>query len=57
MALSAAVLELAPLVGAFSVACNALHGFQPQIRELLTAHGQPAEKFVSMTAATAAHRF
>ena len=54
-ALSAAVLELAPLVAAFSVACNALHGFEPQIRKLLTTHSQPADKFVSMTAATTAH--
>jgi hypothetical protein len=54
-ALSAAVTELAPLVTSFSVACNALHGYESKIRDLLVANAQPADKFVSMTAATAAH--
>ena len=40
-ALSAAVLELAPLVSCFSVACNSLHGYEPDIRALLAAHGHP----------------
>ena len=40
-ALSAAVLELAPLVACFSVACNSLHGYEPDIRALLAAHGHP----------------
>jgi hypothetical protein len=54
-ALSAAVAELAPLVACFSVACNALHGHESKIRTLLVRNGQPAERFVSMTAATAVH--
>jgi hypothetical protein len=54
-ALSAAVTELAPLVTCFSVACNALHGYESKIRTLLVANAQPAEKFVSMTTATTAH--
>eukprot|EP01043_Picozoa_sp_COSAG02_P066216 COSAG02_NODE_10230_length_1990_cov_4.188789_2_plen_263_part_00 len=54
-ALSAAIVELAPLVACFSVACNALHGHESKIRTLLVRHGQPPERFVSMTAATAVH--
>ena len=46
-ALSAAVLELAPLVSCFSVACNSLHGYEPDIRALLAAHGHP-EVLVAM---------
>ena len=45
-ALSAAVLEIAPLVSVFSVACNFLHGFERQIRELLEANGHAAAMFV-----------
>ena len=45
-ALSAAVLEIAPLVSGFSVACNFLHGFERQIRELLEANGHAAAMFV-----------
>ena len=45
-ALSAAVLEIAPLVSVFSVACNFLHGFERQIRELLEATGHAAAMFV-----------
>ena len=45
-ALSAAVLEIAPLVSVFSVACNFLHGFETQIRELLEANGHAAAMFV-----------
>ena len=53
--LAAAVVEIAPLVCCFSVACNALHRFEPDIRQLLTQLGEPPAKFVSMTAATTAH--
>lgn len=55
VALSEAVLELAPMVDRFVVACNTLHMFEAQVRELLARHGYEASMLVSMVAATSAH--
>lgn len=54
-ALVEAITELAPRVDCFCVGCNQLHCFEPQIRRLLETLGEPADKFVSMVAATTAH--
>ena len=54
-AMRAAVLELAPMVDRFCVACNQLHCFEPLIRDLLASNGHDPAMFVSIIAATAAY--
>jgi hypothetical protein len=54
-ALREAVTELAPRVDALCVACNQLHCFEPQIRELLQQLGQDPAKFISIIGATTSY--
>jgi hypothetical protein len=51
----AAVLEMAPMVDRFCVACNQLHCFEPLLRDLLESNGHDPAMFVSMVSATERH--